>query len=406
MDAPDVASHVQQTSAALANGPLLRLAGATTAVFVANLYYAQPLAAIIAVDLHVQARLAGGIVSASQFGYALGLLLMVPLSDTVENRRLVLWCSGLVIAALVGLATASSALVFFLCALLSGIFSSGAQILIPFLSRILPAETKGRALGAIMAGVLVTVMLARPFALFVTALAGWRTVYWSAAVAVAALALGLSRTMPTHRPHAAITYARTIGSMFEVYAMNRRVRRRTLYQALIFASFTMFWSTVPIVLADLFGLGLAGIGLFALVGAGGAVTAPVAGRLADEGRARMGMAMALLVLAGAFAGSIWAVENAALALLAVAAVLIDGAVQASQTFSRLVVLEVDPSVRGRVNALYMTLVYTSGAIGSVLGVYVQVSWGWFGVATVGAASALLALGGLLGEPREADQMTA
>lgn len=367
---------------------LLAAATATAAAFIANLYYAQPLVPYIAADLRIAPGLAGSIVSAGQFGYGIGLFLVVPLADSIENRRLVLSCSAVVIAALIGLATAPGAPAFFFWGALAGISSCGAQILIPYLSRILPAATRGRVLGYVSAGVLTTVMLARPLALFVTAAAGWRAIYWAAAAVALLLALWLARAMPPHRPTARLAYRETLRSMFAVYAANRRVRRRTVYQALIFAGFTMFWAVAPILLSARFGLAPAEIGLFALVGAGGAVTAPFAGRIADSGRGQGGMLIATLLIAAAFALSAVASERMLLAPLALAAILIDGAVQACQTFSRLIVLEVDPSIRGRVNALYMTLVYTSGAIGSIVGVYLYTRAGWAAVAALGITFAL------------------
>ena len=175
--------------------------------------------------------------------------------------------------------------------------------------------------------------------------------------------------------------------MFGIYAADRRVRRRTLYQVLIFAAFTMFWAVVPIVLARDFGLSLAQIGLFALVGAGGALAAPLAGRVADRSGSHRGMAIATVLIAAAFLLTLWSIRHHALVVLAIAAILIDGAVQASQTFSRLAVLEVDPAVRGRVNALYMTIVYACGACRSIAGVLLHSATGWTGVATVGTVLA-------------------
>ena len=392
-------SRAEASDVAAPGRLLVALCGATTACFVANLYYAQPLVVQIARDLAMTPALAGSVVSASQFGYGLGLLMIVPLGDTIETRRLVLTCSAAVVAGLIGLASARNAMMFLACGFLTGIFSSGAQVLLPYLSTILPARTKGRVLGYVMAGVLTAVMLARPLALFVTAAFGWRALYAGAAIVSAVLSLALARGMPPHQPHAAMGYAATLRSMVRVYAADRPVRRRTVYQLLIFAAFTMFWATVPIVLAQRFGLGTAAIGLFALVGAGGALTAPIAGRVADRGRSHVGMCIATALIAASFLLSIWAVQQRHLVMLAIAAILIDGAVQASQTFSRLIVLEVDPAVRARVNALYMTIIYTCGACGSIAGVLLYTAAGWGGVALLGATFATLTLIAVLTERR-------
>jgi predicted MFS family arabinose efflux permease len=119
---------------------LLWTVGASIAILVTNLYFAQSLIAVIAPDLGIQPQFAGTVVSASQFGYGLGLFLLVPLSDRVENRRLVLICGLLAILGTLGLATATSAIVFLCCAFFTGVFSSGAQVLVPYLSHALPVS--------------------------------------------------------------------------------------------------------------------------------------------------------------------------------------------------------------------------------------------------------------------------
>jgi len=373
--------------------------GIVIAAFVANLYYAQPLAAFVAQDLGIGQAHAGAIVSASQFGYGVGLFLIVPLADTVENRRLVLVCSGLVTSALAGLAVAPDALTFLACGFIAGMASSGAQILTPYLFHILVPERRGQVMGLVGAGVLATVMLARPLALFVTAEAGWRALYGGAAILTALLGLVLSAVMTPHSSGTAMRYADTLRSMIALFAVDRRVQRRTACQAAIFASFTLFWATTPLLLAQRFNLGIEDIGLIALVAAGGALTAPIAGRLADAGLGRPAMRLAILLIAACFGGSMWAASAASLALLALAAFLLDGAVQATQTFSRLAVLDVSTAVRGRVNAIYMTIIYMCGAAGSLAGVLVYTRFGWTTTALLGAILAGAALWAALAEDR-------
>ena len=378
---------------------VLAVVGACIAILVTNLYVAQPLIATIAGDLRIAPRVAGTVVSVSQFGYGLGLFLLVPLSDSLENRRLVLACGAVAVVGTVGVATARSAGVFLVCAFVTGMFSSGAQMLLPYLSHLLPAATRGRVLGTIMAGVLASVMLARPLSLFSASMFGWRGIYWASAAITLVLGATLALVMPARRPEHRRSYPATIASMFTLFARERRVRRRTAYQALLFAAFTMFWAVAPMVLAREFGLSQAQTGLFALAGAGGALVSPVAGRWADRGHARTGTLVACLALAAAFASSILAVRWLMLVPLVVVAVVIDAAVQASQTFGRLIVLEVAPDHRGRVNALYMTTVYTAGALGSVIGVTLFVATGWTGVAALGTTLAVAVALGVATETR-------
>lgn len=376
---------------------LFAVVGASAAILVANLYYAQPLITTIAGALGLKPEFAGSVVSASQLGYGLGLFLLVPLADIFENKRLVLSCGLLALIGIIGIATARSATTFLVFATLTGIFSSGAQMLIPYLSHLIPTGQRGRILGYVMAGILTSVMLARPFALFVAATFGWRIVYVLSAAATACLGMALWRMMPPRHPQGRIPYRQAIMSMFALFSSEPRVQRRTIYQAILFAVFTMFWAVIPIVLADHFALGKTAIGLFALAGAGGALAAPMAGRFADRGSTRIGSAAASLLIAGSFLLSLWSLYAGILIALVVAAVFIDGSVQAVQAFSRLVVLDVDPKIRGRINALYMTIIYISGALGSVIGVSTYFTWGWPAVATLGTAAGLAVFLGVLME---------
>lgn len=376
---------------------LIAMIGASAAIFACNLYYAQPLLGTIAAELGIAQPVAGSVASASQFGYGLGLFLLVPLSDIVENKRLVLACCLLTVVSIVGVATARSAGAFLCFAMMIGIFSSGAQVLLPYLSHLIPPARSGRIIGAVLAGILTSVMFARPFALFVAAAFGWRTVYWISAATSMLLGLGLWRMMPPRRPSHSVAYHKAISTMFALFTAEARVRRRTLYQATLFATFTMFWAVIPIVLAERFGLGKAAIGLFALVGAGGVLAAPLAGRLADRGATASGTAMASLLLPAAFLLSIWSLHLALPIALAAAAVVIDGSIQLTQVLSRVTVFEVAPEIRGRINALYMTIVYVCGAAGSMLGVTIYYNWGWSAVAILGAMAGLAVFCGVLAE---------
>lgn len=375
--------------------------GASAALFAANLYYAQPLLTTIADEFRIRSEWSGIVVSASQFGYGLGLFLLVPLSDMIENRRLVLICSALTVVGLLGIAFAQSAAAFLGFGLMMGIFSSGAQVLIPYLSHLIPQARRGRVLASVMAGILASVTLSRPLALFVAETWGWRTVFLIAATSTAALGLTLWRTMPPRRPTARITYRQTIATMFVLFASNPRVRRRTLYQAILFGCFTMFWAAFPIVLEHRFGFGKQAIALFALVGAGGILAAPFVGQIADRGGGWIGTVVSSFAVAMAFACSLLSIHLIAPLGLALAAFVVDGSIQVTQILSRIVVLEVPADVRGRTNALYMTSIYFSGAVGSLLGVSLYFMGGWWAVAAVGTIGGSIVFAAALVDPKPA-----
>lgn len=378
----------------LERGPssaLITLVAISTGALVANLYYAQPLIAAIAPEIGIEPDLAGSVVGITQIGYGAGLFLLVSLADLVENRLLVLTMLGFTVLGLIGAAVSTSATPFFLSSFLIGLCSTGAQILIPLIAHLTPVERRGRLVGNVMAGVLTGIMLARPVALFIAASFGWRAVFWCSALLMLGIGLALLRLLPQHKPRGGLHYGRILASMAGLLRDTPILRWRAAYQALMFAGFNLFWTAAPFVLAERFGLGEHGIGLFALAGAGGALSAPLAGRLADRGLSGALTAGAMLVLGLGFYATGWAVAALALVVLLALAVLIDAAVQVNQVVSQRLIFAGEPETRGRINALYMTITFAGGALGSVLGTLVYHWGGWSAIAVTGGVFGAAAL---------------
>ncbi|MFC7398410.1 MFS transporter [Chelatococcus sp. GCM10030263] len=383
-----------KAGAAQVGGPspwLVTVIAVATGALVANLYYAQPLIASIAPEIGVSPDLAGSVVSIGQIGYGVGLFLLVSLADLIENKRLVLTTVALTIVGLIGAAVSTAAAPFFAAAFLIGLSSTGAQVLLPFVAHLVPEARRGRVLGNVMAGLLTGIMLARPLSLFIAASFGWRAVFWCSAALMVAIGLTLARMMPRHRPRSGLHYGEILASMAGLLRGMPVLRRRAVYQGLMFAAFNMFWTAAPIMLADRFHLSQQGIGLFALAGAGGALAAPVVGRLADRGFLRSLTVGAMAVLGLSFYATGWAAAAGALVALVLLTVLLDAAVQTNQITSQRIIFAVPAEKRGRVNAIYMTVVFIGGALGSMLGTLTYHAGGWTGTATAGGAIGLLAL---------------
>ena len=383
------------SASALPQGPsptLILVFAVATGTLVANLYYAQPLIALIAPEIGMSPGAAGFVTSVTQLGYALGLFLVVPLADLVENRRLVMIGVACSIIGLLGTALARSAPVFLAASLLAGLSSTAAQVLVPFAAHLAPPERRGRVIGAVMSGLLTGIMLARPLASTMAAAFGWRAVFWLSAGLMAAIGLMLRRMMPHLPPRGGLSYGRALASTLALIRDQPALRRRAIYQALCFAAFNLFWTASPLVLARHFGLGQPGIALFALAGAGGALAAPLAGRLADRGLARHLTGTAFVVLTLAFLAAIWAVAASSLVALTLLAVLIDAAVQINQITGQRVIFSLPAEARGRVNAAYMTTVFMVGAFGSSLGAALFHDGGWNEAAGTGVVIGLVLLG--------------
>ncbi|HVW91418.1 MAG TPA: MFS transporter [Devosia sp.] len=388
-DAQDAARPAPAPDAAAVSAPsrwLFTVLAVATGALAANLYYAQPLIALIGPELHIPPELAGTLVSVTQIGYGLGLFFLVSLADLVESKRQVMIMLGITALALVTAATANNVVLFFAASLVIGLCSTGAQVLVPFAAHLVPEARRGRTVGNVMAGLLTGILLARPLSLFVSSAVGWRPVFWISAAAMVVIGVLLASLMPRHRPKGGMSYAGILSSMAALMRDTPVLRRRALYQAMIFATFNMLWTAAPLMLADRFGLDQKGIAIFALAGAGGALAAPLAGRLADRGLAQLCTGLAMVVLAIGFLLSCWGVAAGALVGVAVLAVLIDAAVQFNQIISQRILFLLPGESRGRVNALYMTTSFFGGAVGSTLATATYHAGGW--TATAGTAAGI------------------
>lgn len=356
---------------------------------VANLYYAQALIGLIAPAIGLAPRMAGFTVTLTQLGYGSGLLLIVSLADLVENRRLALVMLAGVVVSLIGVATAQSAPTFLVFSYLTGFCCVGAQILIPFAAHMATDANRGRVVGNIMGGLVTGIMLARPAASFLAASFGWRAIFWVSAAGMVVLGAVLFRMLPERRPRTGMHYGQillsTVGLVREPV-----IQRRAAYQATLFATFHLFWTATPLFLAQRFGFGQRGIALFALAGAGGALAAPMAGRLADRGFIRAGTIGALVAAIIALLVAGWSGVAGLLVVLGIGAIVLDGATQFNQVVSQRVIYAIAPEARGRITSIFMTTVFIGGAIGSSVAPVIFLRGGWMATMLAGAAAVSVA----------------
>ncbi len=379
------------------NSWLILLLGVACGAIVANLYYAQPLIGPIAASLGLAPDAAGVIVTLTQVGYGLGLLLIVPLADLMENRRLIVAVVGLSAIALGGAALSGGAGAFLAASLAIGLCSVSAQVLVPFAAHLAPEAVRGRVVGNVMSGLLLGIMLARPFASFVADLASWHAVFWISAALMAGLAVLLRVALPVRRPNADLSYATLLVSMAYLVASTPALRRRAFYQACLFGAFSLFWTAAPLDLAQRFGLSQSGIALFALAGVAGAIAAPLAGRVADLGYVRSGSAVSMAVAAVAFPLSLAVGDGSplALGLLVTSAIMLDFGVSGNLVLGQRVIFGLRPELRSRLNGLFIAAFFAGGAAGSAVGGWVYVHAGWSGTAWCGFAMPTVALAALL-----------
>ncbi|MBB6733414.1 MFS transporter [Cohnella zeiphila] len=372
---------------------MIFLLAAACGFIVANLYYAQTLVGQISVSTGLSSAAAGIIVTITQIGYVVGLLFVVPISDLIENRRLATISLAVLFVALLAAAFAPNAPVFLAASLLIGLGSVVAQILVPFATYLASEEQRGRVVGNVMSGLLLGIMFARPLASFIASVWIWRVVFVISAILIAVLAILLVWLLPQRRPASSTSYRELIVSLAKLFKDTPILRRRAFYQACLFGAFSLFWTAIPMQLTDRFGMSQQGIALFALAGVGGAVAAPIAGRLADKGWTRLltGLAMAIAAISFMLTYLFQSNSTTDLVLLVLAAIMLDMAVSGNLVLGQRAIYSLGSEARGRLNGLFMSIFFVGGAIGSLLASWSYAYGGWDFTSWIGAALPMAAL---------------
>ena len=372
-------------------GPALTLLLATaTGLAVASIYYVQPLLGLLSVQFGVGSATIGLLPTLTQLGYAAAILLLSPLGDRYDRRRLIVIKAAGLVAALAFAALAPGFVTLCAASVAIGLMATLAQDLVPAAATLAPEAERGRRVGQVMTGLLLGILLSRVAAGSLAELAGWRAVYAIAAVVVALLIPLLWRSLPRFVPATQASYGSLLASMAALWVRHPALRRAALAQGLLSVAFSAFWSTLALMLAGPeFGQGSAVAGAFGLAGAAGALIAPMAGGLADRrGPQAVIRAGALLVFV-AFA--VQAVAPASLWLLVLVAVVFDLGVQAALVSHQSVIYGLDAGARSRLNAVLVSVMFVGMVGGAALGSVLLASVGWRAVPVLGAVAALGAL---------------
>jgi len=376
---------------------LIALLTVGSGLSVAANYYVQPLLPELSDDFGVGSSVVGLLVTVGQVGFVAGLALVVPLGDLIERRRLVTRICLLTAAGLALVAVAPGLAVLFPALALVGMTSVAAHVFVPLAADLAPPAQRGKALGTVMGGLLVGILLARTLSGLVAEVAGWRAVYGLAALSMLVLAALCRRELPLVRPSARTSYRALLASVVTLYREEPVLRRRGLYGAIGFAGFSTLWTSVAFLLHDEYGYSEAVVGLFGLLGVAGALAAQSAGRLADRGWAPV-TTLGFFVLV-TVSWVVLTVGERSLAAVVVGVVLLDLGANGAHISNQSEVYRLRPEARSRLTTGYMCVNFTGGVVGSASSAAVYDLGGWTAVCAAGLFFSLLALAAWLTEAR-------
>ena len=326
--------------------------GLACAVGVSTIYYNQPLLLEMGNTFGAAAERVGYVAVATQVGYSVGMLLFVPLGDVLERRALMMRMYGAVSIALLLVALAPTLMWLIVGSALMGALASVTHIVLPIAPDLARPKQRGRAIGIVMMGLLLGILLARTFAGWVSQIHGWRYVFVAAAAMNAAFVPLLWRVMPKLPPKQKLGYGEAMRSLWTLWRTQPLLRESCVLGGLVFASFSCFWTTLAFMLDSHYGLGAGVAGTFGLVGAAGALVAPIAGRLADKHGSRWVAAAGLVLLAMSYL-LLWGEERSGLSkllhlgALVVGVVVLDMGAQMVQVANQTRIFGLVPAARSR-----------------------------------------------------------
>jgi predicted MFS family arabinose efflux permease len=376
-------------------GPLTVFFATAVGVIVMNLFAAQTLTGAISRSLHLAPEFAGLAAMLPQLGYAVGLVLLVPLCDLLENRRLIVRTLVLGAGFLAIAMLTESRILFLIAVFLAGAASSVIQMLVPMAASMAPESHRGRAVGNVMSGLMLGILLSRPAASLIAGSVGWRAFYGLAAVINALLAIVLYVKLPVRMPLNPTRYPALLYSLWTLLRTEPVLQRNSASAALVMGGFSAFWTAISLRLVQPpFSFDMKGIALFALAGAAGAVVTPLAGRAGDRGWDRKSLlaghlTMLIALVAIGVAGAGWGGFSAsahpvlAVAMLVAGAAALDAGVVTDQTLGRRAINLMDAAARGRLNGLFVGVFFVGGALGAAMSGAAWAIAGWSGVCVVG-----------------------
>lgn len=362
----------------------------TTGMVVANNYYNQPLLGEMAREFGVSQSMISSVPMLTQIGYAIGLLLIVPLGDMFKRKKLILTDFFFIIAAMLAAAWSTSPFVLKVSSFFIGLTSVIPQVMVPMAAQLASEKERGKAIGTVMTGMFIGILGSRTLSGVIGEYWGWRTVFFMGAGLMGVLWALLKWKLPEISPDFKGTYKQLLQSILEQFKSKPKLRISALRGGLDFACFSIFWTTLVFLLeSPAFDMGSEEAGEFGFVGIAGAAMASVVGRLADRGNKNSIITVAILIIMASW-GVLGLSSNNILGLV-IGALFLDLGIQSVHITNQTIIFEGNPPERNRINTVYMVMYFTGGALGTFIAGLVWHYFQWRGVAIAGFSFAFLTL---------------
>lgn len=359
-------------------------------VTIASNYYAQPLLHSITHDLNIAVEHAGSIIMAAQFSYAVGLLFITPLGDKFERKHLIIILMVLSTCGLIVSALSKNLWMLIIGTSMTGLFSTVAQVLIPFAATLAKPEHRGKIVGTLMSGMLLGILLGRAFAGAISTIADWHYVYWIATGIMVIVTLLLSISLPTYRSTININYFQLLWSISSLYKQEPILRIRSLLAVISFALFSLLWTPLAFLLSnDPYHYSDFIIGLFGIAGAAGALGSPIVGKLSDKGKGWLATTIGLCLLLLSWLPLSFA--QCSIIALILGVVILDFSVQVTHVSNMSAIYQIRPEARSRMNTGYMVCYFIGGMLGSVGSTYLFSHYGWIAIVVSGTILGLMGI---------------
>jgi len=365
----------------LRGSKLFQLLSLAAGLAIGNLYISQPLLGLIAKDFEASTVQTGWLVSATQFGYATGIILLVPLGDMFSRRLLIPLMMTLSGLGLLAASMASSYIAVLISFAVVGVTTISGQFIMPLTGDLSTDENRGHNIGVVVSGIMIGILASRSIAGGLAGLLGWQGVFRVFGVAILLMALLMRRSIPVLPDQPRANYLRVVADVFLLPLKHRQILIVLVLNGIGFALFSSLWTSITFLLsAKPYDFSAPVIGLFGFVGLVGALIARKGGKLYDKGWADTALVVAWALNIASFA--IGLAVHVSLVFLVIQLLVFDAASQINGLMNQTRLLSKFAHVRSRVNASYVSANFIGGAIGSAGSAIIFSHFGWDGVMTV------------------------